>query len=617
MTIKMLAAATLAQISPNNETPETDQEENPIIVEGTRIGTSITTIESAEDPDIALPATALELLETLPDLRAVSTGGAGGTSFVSIRGAEPNFAQVLIDGVRVSNPSNSQGGGFAFAALDPALIQDVSIIPASRSAVHGSDALSGVRSLRLAEPSRAGFSGDASFGADTREGYSLLGRLGVGWDDGGLLIAGSVADTGELTEGSTLERNQILGRVSHEVAGWDLSAFLIYGEADAVGFPESSGGPQFAASSSLETRETRFVITGAAVVGPESMTLRPAIRAGYYVDNVVADTPAIFPGVFDGVPALFSDTNFERFEITGDVRLRAARTFDLVVGAGYQSEQADSTGTIDFGFLLPTAFNIDRDQTSLFGEAEWRPFTGLSLSLAGRRDWFQDDAETTVQGSLEYAVPDSGVTLFAGYAEGFRQPSLFALAFPLTANPDLRPERSVSWEGGLVWQRDSTRLRLTAFHNDYTDLIDFDPMLFTTVNRAQASSQGLSVSGEGDITSDLTWNGSVTFLDTDSAVPLRGRPDWFGHARLIWRPVTSLRLGASATFNSDLLESSIPTGAIEVDGHVSLDLFAQWQVSEALSLSVAMRNATDADWQDAVGFPAPGRTVRVRAGFAF
>ncbi|WP_298468551.1 TonB-dependent receptor [uncultured Erythrobacter sp.] len=616
MITKSFLLAALASISAGDEQADTAQDDERIVVEGSRIGALVASIESPDPLPTALPINVLEVLETLPDVRAVSTGGAGGTSFVSIRGAEPNFAQILIDGVRVSNPSSSQGGGFDFAQLDPALIESIAIIPTSRSAVHGSDALSGVVSLRLRGTDLSRVSGGGSITADSEDGYALSARLGLGWGNGSLLVSGGRVDTGDLTEASTLERDQVMARFEQGLGQWDLSAFGIYGETERNGFPESSGGPELAANRNLEMRDTSFLTLGLSILGPESAAIRPAFRAGYYDDNVAADTPAIFPGVFDPVPALTSDTDFSRLELTGDLRFRLTDRFDLVAGAGYQREDASSTGTIDIGLLLPTQFAIDRDQTSLFAEAEWRPLAGLTLSLAGRQDWFEERSEASVQGSIEYVIAD-GLTAFAGYAEGFRLPSLFALAFPLTANPDLLPERSVSWEGGLKWESGTARLRASVFANNYTDLIDFDPVLFTTVNRSETQISGFSLSGEGTLGPSVEWNGSLTVLDFDSVVPLRSRPDWYGHARIAWRPAETLRLGAAATFNSDFLETSIPTGVIELGGHVAVDLFAEWQATKALSLSLALCNALDEDWQDAVGFPAPGRVLRVSAGFAF
>ncbi|MEQ8405440.1 MAG: TonB-dependent receptor [Oceanicaulis sp.] len=614
---KVFLLAALASISDGRAEVQPETDDAPIIVLGSRLSEPAGTLRTPDPIGAALPPTALDVLATVPDVRAISTGGAGGTRFVSIRGAEPNFAQVLIDGVRVSNPSSSQGGGFDFAQLDPGLIESLAVAPASRSAVHGADALSGVLSVRLIDAPSQGVSGGLTAAADTAEGHALTARLGAGLGQGGVLISAGASDTGDLTEGSTLERRQALARVTRTFNSWDASAFLLYGETERGAFPESSGGPAFAANRERERRDTRALIAGLGVSGPEALRVRPSMRLGYYDDTVVADTPAIFPGVFDPVPALSSDTDFKRFEATADVRVRLTDALGLVAGASLQEERADSTGVIDLGFPLPTGFSIDRDQTSLFAEAQWRPGSGLTVSLAARRDAFEEDTEVTAQSSVQYAPPGSRWTVFAGYAEGFRRPSLFALAFPLTANPDLRPERSVSWEGGLVWAGDTARWRASVYRNDYTDLIDFDPVLFTTVNRAETVIQGASISGEGELGDALDWSASFTALDFDSAAPLRGRPDWYGQARLIWRPVQQWRAGAAARFSADFTDSSIPTGFVELDGHFAVDIFGEWRPRETVAISLAVRNALDEDWSDAVGFPAPGRVVRLQTALTY
>src|ERR671914_2448588 len=54
----------------------------------------------------------LDLLRTAPGVSATQPGGPGGFSEVFLRGAESNFTVVLIDGVRVNDPSNARGGGY-------------------------------------------------------------------------------------------------------------------------------------------------------------------------------------------------------------------------------------------------------------------------------------------------------------------------------------------------------------------------------------------------------------------------------------------------------------------------------------------------------------------------
>ncbi len=590
----------------------------PIIVVGSRISPPASTITAPQSVDAALPQSTLDILARMPDIRAVTSGGEGGTSLVSIRGAEPNFAQVLLDGVRVTNPSSTQGGGFDFAALDPGLVETITIIPTSRSAVHGSDALSGVIAIDLADPRADETVIAGHLTADSEEAYGAGLRGSFGWQGGGAVVAGSLYDSGDLTPGSTLEREQLFARVGQSVGDWDVTGFALYGESEREGFGDSSGGPLFAATPDLEQRDTRFLATGLTIAGDRSATLRPRVRLGYYDDNVVADTPAIAAGVLDPVPALTSDTDFDRFEATADLGITLSPQFDLVVGGNVLTESAEATGTIDFGALIPTAFAISRDQFSAFAEGAWRPVEGLTLTVAARNDWLEGDvSEATWQASGEYAFGTSGLTAFAGYAEGFRLPSLFALAFPLLANPDLRPERSESWEGGVRFAQNGTRITASVFRNDYTDLIDFAPELFTNVNRAQTQISGFTVSGESQLSNALLWSAAVTHIDIDSADEIRGRPDWYGNASLIWSALNTLDLGASAVFNSSFTELSIPTGVAAIDGHFAVDLHGALEVNEALTFSLALRNVFDADYQEAVGFPAPGRHIRAKLGFRF
>jgi vitamin B12 transporter len=594
-----------------------DEDRTVIVVEGSRLKTPTAVINSVTQLNIAIPTNALEIVEELPDVRATSTGGPGGSSFVSIRGAEPNFAQITIDGVLVSNSSSSQGGGFDFAQIDPSIIESVTIVPSSSSAVYGSDALSGVIAIRLSLPSQGSIAAGGAVISDDRGAKAANARLNYGWDDGGALLTFSSSETGDFAEGSTIDRRQALMRVTQDIGSWTLSGFAIFGDSNRSGFPESSGGPLLAANRAVERRETRFLATGFSFGAPSQDAIRPSLRIGYYDDNVHADTPAIFPGVFSAVPGLTSDTDYDRLQVASDVRFRLSNTLDLLVGTDFQRESATSNGTIDFGFKLPTFFAIQRKQLSGFVEAAWRPSPDLKLSLAGRTDWLRDSAESTMQASIEYRPMKNRVTLFAGFGEGFRLPSLFALAFPLTANPNLKPERSLSWEGGARWETGTSKVRASLFLNDYTNLIDFDPVLFTTVNRSETRIMGASISAEGKIGPRVEWNGSFTLLDFNSEVPLRSRPDRFGHARLTWQPIETLRIGGAATFNSDYVETSVPTGIVTLDGHVTFELFADWRASEILMLSLAVHNLGDTKWQDSVGFPAPGRMLRARIGFNY
>ena len=113
-----------------------------IVVTASRTG-EVAGVVVADRPAIEQrqPSSLLDVLEDLPGVRAFSTGGPGGGSFLSIRGGEPNFTIVLLDGVRLNDPTNSAGGAFDFALLDPMAVERIEVVRNAASAVHGSDAL--------------------------------------------------------------------------------------------------------------------------------------------------------------------------------------------------------------------------------------------------------------------------------------------------------------------------------------------------------------------------------------------------------------------------------------------------------------------------------------------
>lgn len=552
------------------------------------------------------PVTALDLLDRVAGVHAFSKGGVGGGSYLSVRGGEPNFTLVLLDGVKVNDPTNSQGGAFDLAQLDPDALDRIEIARGARSAIHGADALSGVVNLRLREVRDGQSFGSARANVDTEGGYGLGGMAGYGWTNGGLLLSGSVVDSGDLTEGSDLERQQVLAKVSHDFEAVTLSAFALRVHTDRDAFPEDSGGPRLAALPDREQRDTDLTVASVGIAG-RGERLRPNLTLNWSRQDVDADTPAIPPLA----PAIMSDSRFERLEALGDVRFEPIPALSLALGGGYIDEDGRSRGSLDLGFPLPADFDISRHIASGFAEATVT--TGPVVATAGVRydDPSTTAAEWTWRGSVRVGPA------FASLSEGYKLPSLYALAYPIIANPDLKPERSRSLEAGLEGEIAGVGLHLTYFRNRFRDLIDFDPDLFTNVNRARVTTEGVELETEGELIAGLRARGALTYLDVDSATPLRSRPKWQGATSLDWQANDRLALTLASRFNSDFNDSSVPTGLLRVDGHVELDAAARYALTDVFTVTLTARSLFSADYEEAVGFPAPGRVLRLGVSAAF
>ncbi|MBF4238240.1 TonB-dependent receptor domain-containing protein, partial [Vibrio anguillarum] len=87
----------------------------------------------------------------------------------------------------------------------------------------------------------------------------------------------------------------------------------------------------------------------------------------------------------------------------------------------------------------------------------------------------KDSAFTARLGSVYHVNPSLAV--FGQISQGFKAPTVYDLYYfynqgaIIDANPDLKAEKSLSYELGLRGQNDSTNFEITTFYNEYTDFI--------------------------------------------------------------------------------------------------------------------------------------------------
>ena len=587
----------------------------PIVVTASRTGRdgAATTATIPADTIARLqPPTLLDALNDVAGVRAVSTGGVGGGSFVSVRGGEPNFTLVLVDGIRVNNSTNSQGGAFDFTLLDPALVAAVDIDRGAASAVHGSDALAGIINIRLRDPARdrTDVTGRLTVGSDSARGGG--GTLSHGWHSGGLLLGASAYDSGASDAGSDVQRAQGIARLRQRIGGYDATLLGLYAVNEHRVFPQDSGGPQLAVNRAKEAGSGGLWTLGAALRRDPAAAWRPNLSVSWSEQRDQAATPAIARGILAAVPAITVRNRLQRLEAIGDLGATLG-PLTATVGGAVLDEHGRSAGTIDFGFFrVPTDFRIDRQTLSGFSEATLRPGRGVTLNAAVRYDAVRDGPQVwTGRGGVAWQPAERLPTLFARYGTGFKLPSFYALGNPLIGRPGLRPERSRNWEAGAEWSRAGSRLHVAGFENTFRDLIDFDPVTFALVNRDRVRISGIETEGTLRTSPSVTLSGALTWLRIDSPAPLRDRPDWQGNARIVWQPLRRIELNGAVRFNGDYADSSVPTGLVATRGHAEADIGARWTGAGGVGVSAVLRNLADSRAQTAVGFPELGRRLLV------
>jgi outer membrane cobalamin receptor len=564
-----------------------------------------------------------ELLRHVSGLHVDHPDPDGSISSVYIRGGDPNFILVLIDGVKVNDPTNSRGGSFDFSTLSTDHIESIEIVRGPLSVLYGSDAVSGVINVITQQGSaKPVISAEASGGSDhyARTLMQVRGQLG----NMAYALSGSYLDNGEPVEGSELHSATL-----HANMGMSLSDVMEirwigrYNRSDQQAFPDASGGPELAERRDVDQRDIEDLTLGMTFEHEPFSWWTYHVQFGLYNRREDVNSPGIAPGLGNpfGVPASESHTNFERYELTLQHELSVVEEVRFVLGAQAQFEDGTSKGTLDF--LGPTNFDLTRDTYAPFVELQLAPLPGLQVQGGVRVDLVEGfDTEVSPRVGLAYTLAATQSTLRFNWGEGFKVPSFFSLGDPIVGNPDLVVETSTSVDVGLtqrVWEKRITA-RVMYFYNEFHQLIDFDPVTFRLVNRDDVTTQGVELSLQIQPVSPLRFTAHLTYLETEiknSDAELRNRPKWRGGFAILWHPLASLDLNLDALFVGDSLDFSVPTGERELDAYTRADLALTWHINPHWQLFLAVDNLLDEDYEDAIGFPAPGLRPRggVRATF--
>lgn len=609
-----LAAAALALTLPgigHAEDPGATMLEGTIVVTASRTGDPAgVDVVDAATLERRQGATLLEVLADRPGVRATLLGGPAGPSFLSIRGGEGNFTAVLLDGLRLNDPTGSEGGAFDFTLLDPAAVARIEIARTAASAIHGPDALSGVVQVVTREPPGEGVGLGASGWIDSRSGGAASASLSAGWGGGGVLGSVGWRDSGGDDPAGRVRRSQTFARAVQSLGGFRLTALGLHSRNRASAFPQDSGGPELAEIRQFEQREGDLTLLGLSLGRETDGRVRPTLRLGYALQHHDSDSPAIAPGSLEGVPASTTHARFERIEAGGSL---AADLGALTVSAGavVLREEGRSDGTLDLGFPVPVAFALTRVTRSGFAEASLRPASGIAITGALRFDDPSDgEGHWTGRVSVSWQPQPNGVRAFARAATGYKLPSLYALGHPLIGNPALEPEKGRSIEAGIEWVFARGELTLTAFDNRFRNLVDFDPVAFQLTNRARVGTEGLELAARARLAPEWSLEGALTHAALDSATPLRGRPEWYGNVRLVWQR-GRWEATAAVRGNGRFYDSSIPTGAVVTAGHFEADVGVRLAITGRLAMRVTVLNLNDNRRWTAVGTPATGRSVRL------
>ncbi len=575
----------------------------------------------------------LDLLRELPGVDVARTGGVGAQGSAFVRGGESRFARILVDGVPVNQP----GGLFDLGAALPFELERVEVVRGATSSLYGTDALAGVIHLvtRQAGPgNELRATAEAGSFAWRRAEAGFSGRSGgFDWTLGALRL-----ETENHSPNSGFDETS--GALSGGAAFGDATTARIVLRA----FDSRLGTPGQTAYGrpDLDASFERSDLTGGFELRTTRGRVSHALRAGLATTNQLSSNPedsgAFLPtdGRRTGSFTVFDLPNPAGFQ-NHTQRLSAGYQLDTQTGrhllaAGIEVEhERGALGSRAAPLLEPSRTNL-----GLYAQDRVVVGRRVHLTLGGRLERNASYGTRVVpRAALAVRLREhlDATTLRVSGGAGIKEPDFFQsfdVSFFARGNPKLKPERSRSFDAGLEQRLFRSRLRagVTAFHHDYHDQIAYQVLDFTTfegsyVNLGHTRARGFELEVEAAPAAGFSFSGEYTYLD--GTVLESGNsfdPVYAAGQGLLRRPKHSGSLSARGRTGrvsggvSLLLvgrrsdSDFLGLGLTHNHGYARLDARVRVVVGRGFELFAVGENLADRRYQEALGYPALGRSLR-------
>jgi len=477
---------------------------------------------------------------------AVQNPGANQSLF--LRGLGSNQTTIMIDGMRISDPS-TPNGAMDLSELSLADIERIEIVQGGHSAMYGTGALGGLVNIITRKATQAASSNvqlhGAAFGPGRAWGLTgstrqlvknaFINAQARHFRSGGMNSTLPSTDTGfQLREADGFNKTDLSlrsgwnGKRTSVWAGWRYNTQET--DIDAGAFRDDEN---------YRLRMSRHTLHGGAEWKMnDQYTLNLTGGRSSLQRNSYNDSSLTGPGVYDGYIGrdVYSGVNS-----SADMYLNGRHhNLQWTGGMSYYAESAtvntysysrpwnfESTGSYD-------SLGLNSRILAVYGQASFFTNRKASLAISGRisrHNLFGIVWNSAI--NPHYKVSNKTM-IYGNLSGGFNTPSLYQMLAPELSfgglrrgNPDLTPERATTAEIGVKHKGRNWNLQAALFHNTTSSVIQYvyawsdknpdslswaDYIGDTYINSGTQVQNGIQVEGNIKLPWKLQLSGNATFL---------------------------------------------------------------------------------------------------------
>jgi vitamin B12 transporter len=568
-----------------------------------------------------------DVLQTVPGLTLVQNGTLGGTASVFIRGAKTGNTVVLIDGVKVLDPSTIERT-FDFGTLTTDSIERIEIIKGPQSVLYGSDATGGIINIV------------------TKRGQSIAPKVTLS------LYGGSYYTT------------QLSANVAASNSSFNYS--ITAGELSSQGYSRATKPSTATTPFDNDGMYQRYVL---GKFGYTPFTVLN-IDAGFTAKETDLDLD-------DGAFTNDANSYENRKELSGYIQLEhTIASFwkhSIILNASrtvrtYNDFDDDGAGSSDFG--------TDNRYTGTIAHTEWlhtftlKDINTLNIGISFEKEFsnVQDyltsskiTNDTSVIGFFaqdhvnvgkmfyltagvradknaifgwqqSYTVSPAVVfpvvktKLKGNWGKGYKSPSLYQIygdGVYVDENKDLKPEENTGYDAGIEQPLfDILTVGVTYFENNYHNMIDYDSSTWPGkyINIGRVTTKGFEGSFTLQPVKALTLGGGYTYTraidkSTDTQLLRRPKHQGYGTVSIYIGKFSISYTGTYVGKRNDSYYDAATFSTVDVTlkEYIKSDIAAQYALTPQVTINAKAENITNKKYQHVSGYTMPQRSFYVGA----
>ncbi|MBU1101637.1 MAG: TonB-dependent receptor [Bacteroidetes bacterium] len=534
------------------------------------VGRSVTLIQ-ADDFQSELFLTPAELISNYEGVFVMGNGqNPGSLQSLYMRGAAPNQTVILLDGIRITDPS-SVDNAIDLSELSFSNISRIEMIRGSHSTLYGSSAIGGVVNILTDKNKVPGMNADVilrggTFGDEssefsqnillnytTMDGFYFTGEVFNSRVNGIDATVDSITTPGiyKNPDKDGFDKLDMTGKIGY--ASNKLDLYLSYKKTDQQSDIDA-GAFRDDENSTISFKRDLFSL-GAKYNFSENISAKLISGLTKMRRNAVNDSSIIdFAGNYD---QSYSETNFSGSVFNTDLQLNLSyNNIAAVIGAGYYKEEMNNKSYIysnsPWGLYESRqdldSLNLNTTLSNVFGYLDidgrliGEDLSNFNLAIGGRlNNHSKFGNQFTYEINPSYKVGSAGL-IYLSYATGFNAPPLYRLFSPASnyistitrGNENLKPEISNSFEAGFKYMFGSdVTITLSAFTTSVKNNIEYvylwdketpiselgtdwmrdDSRGDTYINIGTLNTKGFEVSASFALLENLSINANVSIID--------------------------------------------------------------------------------------------------------